>query len=898
MRNRRPIRAFIKSTVSRQQALVRIVGATAIALGVTVAVPTTSSAASTGQVYAFGANSYGELGVVSTGPQTCGTISCSDTPVLSAGLPSTVAAIAAGARHSLALMSDGTVQAWGRNQVGELGNGNTTNRSTASAVLTSTVGPVKLGSVTAVDGNAPPITSTSLSGDGHSLALRSDDTVWAWGNNTSGEQGVNPALGSLDTCGTTTPCSKVARQVPGISGVTDISAGATFNLVRKSDGSVWAWGHNASGELGVASTGETCGTAATPCSWTPVQVTGLGAGSGVVQVAAGNAFAMALKSDGTVLAWGNNNAGELGNGTTTASSTPVTVFGPGSGVVQIAAGGAFALARKSDGSLWSWGDNASGELGNGTTTGPSTCGSSAVACGKSPAGVLGLGAGSSISSITAGFSHAIAVMSSGALMVWGDDNSGQLGDGMSGVAEPTPKLLSGITGALGVSAGGSHTLVLLGGLPGPPIIGTAIAGNGQATVNWTAPNTSGGSPISGYQVTPFVGTLAQPPQVFNSTATSEPVTGLTNNTTYTFRVAAINSSGTGPSSAASNSVVPNTGPVVSRVTPNVVSVSGGGVVTISGSNFLKVTAVNIGALPATKYTVVSSLSIKATVPAQSAGTVDVTVTTLVGTSPVATTDHLNYVVPSVTSISPTFGPANKSTSVTLVGVAMGGATAVHFGSVAAVSFKIYSGAKIIAVAPPQPAGSVGVTVTTAAGVTAVGPLDTFTYRPTSVTKVSPVSGTTGGGTAVLITGKYFLGATAVTFGGVEASSFSIVSATSINAISPMHAAGTVDIEVTGPSGTSVPVTADHYTYVTPAVTGVSPTSGPAAGGTTVTITGVLLRGATAVTFGGTPAASFTVVSATSITAVSPSGAVGSVDVRVTTSAGQTAVTPADQFKYL
>src|SRR5205823_5693803 len=143
------------------------------------------------------------------------------------------------------------------------------------------------------------------------------------------------------------------------SGVAAISAGNAFALALKSDGAVLAWGNNQSGELGVGSYTN---------SPAPTQVKGLGAGSGVVGIAAGNAFAMALKSDGAVLAWGNNQSGELGNGKAPKdSSVPVQVkgLGPGSGVVAIAAGGAFALALKSDGTVFAWGDNQSGQLGNG-----------------------------------------------------------------------------------------------------------------------------------------------------------------------------------------------------------------------------------------------------------------------------------------------------------------------------------------------------------------------------------------------------------------------------------------------------------------------------------------------------------------------------------------------------
>ena len=167
-------------------------------------------------VAAFGANAYGELGNNST--------TNSSSPVAVSSLSGDVR-VAAGARHSLALMGDGSVTAWGRNTVGELGNGATTNSSVPVAVAGLGGGS----GVVAVAGNAPPITATSLSGDGHSLALKADGSVWAWGNNASGEMGTGTTVGP-NTCGTSTPCSTIPRLVPGFAGATRIASGGSFDM--------------------------------------------------------------------------------------------------------------------------------------------------------------------------------------------------------------------------------------------------------------------------------------------------------------------------------------------------------------------------------------------------------------------------------------------------------------------------------------------------------------------------------------------------------------------------------------------------------------------------------------------------------------------------------------------
>jgi len=183
-----------------------------------------------------------------------------------------------------------------------LGNGTTNNSST----------PLQVPNLSQVVALA--------AGYGHSLALRSDGTVWAWGDNSYGQ------LGNGTTTNSSTPV-----QVSGLSGIVAISAGGYHSLALRSDGTVWAWGENSFGQLGN-------GTATD--SYTPVHVS---SSSGIVAISAGGSHSLAVRSDGTVWAWGNNFAGELGNGTFTDSSTPVQVSGL-SGVTAIAGGGYHSLA--------------------------------------------------------------------------------------------------------------------------------------------------------------------------------------------------------------------------------------------------------------------------------------------------------------------------------------------------------------------------------------------------------------------------------------------------------------------------------------------------------------------------------------------------------------------------
>ena len=268
----------------------------------------------------------------------------------------------------------------------------------------------------------------------------------------------------------------------------------------------------------------------------------------------------------------------------------------------------------------------------------------------------------------------------------------------------------------------------------------------------------------------------------------------------------------------------------------------------------------------------------------------------------ATVANAQVPLPAVTSISPSSGPTTGGTTVTITGTGFTGATKVVFGTVAAASFTAVSSTEVTAVSPAQAAAWHNIYMTTPNGTSAAVTADEFTYEvlPPSISGISPTSGPTTGGTTVTITGTGFTGATKVVFGTVAATSFTVMSSTEITAVSPAQAAAWHNIYVTTQSGTSAPVSLDEFTYVNspPSISGISPTSGPTTGGTTVTITGTGFTGATKVVFGTVAAASFAVMSSTEITAVSPVQAAGFHNIYVTTPAGTSATVTADQFTYV
>ena len=385
-------------------------------------------------------------------------------------------------------------------------------------------------------------------------------------------------------------------------------------------------------------------------------------------------------------------------------------------------------------------------------------------------------------------------------------------------------------------------------------------------------------------------------------------------------------------------VTPPSPPTVTEVTPSSGTTAGGTAVTIKGTNLTGATEVKYGTTAVTCTGVIatckveSATEIKATTPAHAAATVDVRVITPGGESAVnAPADQFTFVTPpsppTVTEVTPSSGTTAGGTAVTIKGTNLTGATEVKYGTTAVTctgviaTCKVESATEIKATTPAHAAATVDVRVITPGGESAVNaPADQFTFvtppSPPTVTEVTPSSGTTAGGTAVTIKGTNLTGATEVKYGTTAVTCTGVIatckveSATEIKATTPAHAAATVDVRVITPGGESaVNAPADQFTFVTPpsppTVTEVTPSSGTTAGGTAVTIKGTNLTGATEVKYGTTAVtctgviATCKVESATEIKATTPAHAAATVDVRVITPGGESAVNaPADQFTFV
>jgi alpha-tubulin suppressor-like RCC1 family protein len=357
-----------------------------------------------GGIKCWGYNGYGQLGD--------GTTTRSSTPVDVVGLASGMAGIAAGGYHNCVLTTGGGVKCWGFNGSGQVGDGTTTQRS-------APVDVVGLGSGVAA----------IVAGWSTTCVLTTGGGVKCWGSNGFGQLGD----------GTTTQHSAAVDVVGLASGVAAIAAGYRHTCALTTSGRVKCWGHNGNGQLGDGTITQRT---------TPVNVVGLA--NGVAAVAVGWYHTCALTTGGGVKCWGDNGYGELGDGTTAGSSTPVDVVGLASGVTAIAAGMYHTCAVTTGGAVKCWGSNVVGQLGDGTTTGSSTA-----------VDVVGLASG--VAAIAAGAWHMCAVTTGGGVKCWGDNSRGQLGDGTI-IQRTSPADVVGLaTGVTAIATGGNHTCAVTAG---------------------------------------------------------------------------------------------------------------------------------------------------------------------------------------------------------------------------------------------------------------------------------------------------------------------------------------------------------------------------------------------------------------------------------------------------
>jgi alpha-tubulin suppressor-like RCC1 family protein len=536
--------------------------------------------------------------------------------------------------------------AWGNNGYGALG----LQASSNSGVVPQPA-PMALEDISGV-----------AAGEQFALGL-SNGEVYGWGANGWGQ------LGDGSTTNHPQPTA-----VAGLEGIDAVAAGPVTSFALRKDGTVAAWGANGEGQLGLGSNSgpETCGTH--PCMKLPVAVPGL---SQVRALAVGGSHVLALLEDGTVEAWGANNHGQLGDGTTVEKDSPVVV-GAISDAVAVAAGQQFSLALLADGQVLAWGNGSVGQLGNG-----------AMANSTTPVAVTGLG---EVSAVAAGTSHALALLGNGEVRSWGGDGEGQLGDGSFGLSgnSDVPVVVDDLSGVTAVAAGGNHSFALV---PGGSL--EAWGGDGGQLGD-------GGGHVRS----------TVPVQVSCKLHGLEGVaTGLT---------------GTFAWGAADQRTCPS----VSAVAPQEGAPGGGTEVTISGSELEAASAVDFGSTPASSFSVISNGEIQAVAP-PGTETVDVTVVTPSGVSPTTTHDRYTYPgQPTVTGVSPNFGGPYREgnlAGVEITGTNLYNATAVHFGGLS-TTFRSVDAHTVEATIPTGGHGILDITVTNPSGTSEASSADRFEYE--------------------------------------------------------------------------------------------------------------------------------------------------------------------------
>jgi alpha-tubulin suppressor-like RCC1 family protein len=385
-------------TTTDRHAPVDVVGLTSGVASISSLGGHTCAVTSSVGIKCWGENTYGQLGD--------GTHTYKNTPVDMVVLTSGVASISSGGDYTCAVTTSGGVKCWGWNYSGQLGDGTTTYRYSPVDVvdLTSSIASVS-------------------SGYSHTCAVTSSGGVKCWGRNFEGQ------LGDGTYTYRNTPVDVVGLS----SSVYSISSGSDYTCAVTTSGGVKCWGSNYSGQLGD-------GTIIN--IYTPIGVVGLT--SGIASVSSGGGHTCAVTTSGGVKCWGWNIEGQLGDGSDISRHTPDTVFGLGSGIASVSSGYDHTCALTSSGGVKCWGDNNFGQLGDGTNTDINT-----------PVDVVDLTSG--VASVSSGYDHTCALTSSGGVKCWGWNYSGQLGDGTFAYRNTPVDVVGLTSGVASISSGSGHT---------------------------------------------------------------------------------------------------------------------------------------------------------------------------------------------------------------------------------------------------------------------------------------------------------------------------------------------------------------------------------------------------------------------------------------------------------